>query len=54
MSTKQEIVSCATFKAWLFSSDFKLASKGGKVTAATCKYYGCKPCHYPLLQRALS
>ena len=39
MSTKQEIVSDAAFKAWLFSSDFNFACKDGRVTAATCKYY---------------
>ena len=39
MSTKQESVSDATFKAWPFSSDFNFATKDGRVTAATCKYY---------------
>ena len=39
MSTKQEIVSDAAFKAWPFSSDFNFACKNSQVTAATCKYY---------------
>ena len=39
MSTKQEIVSDATFKAWPFSSNFNFACKDGRVTTATCKYY---------------
>ena len=39
MSTKQEIVSDAAFKAWPFSYDFNFACKDGRVTAATCKYY---------------
>ena len=39
MSTKQEIVSDAAFKAWPFSSDFNFACKDGRVTTATCKYY---------------
>ena len=39
MSTKQEILSDATFKAWLFSSDFDFSCKDGQVTAATWKYY---------------
>ena len=39
MSTKQEIVSDATFKAWPFSSDFNFACQNSQVTAATCKYY---------------
>ena len=39
MSTKQEVVSDATFKAWPFSSDFNFACKVGRLTAATCKYY---------------
>ena len=38
MSTKQESVSDATFKAWPFSSKFNFASKHGQVTTATCKY----------------
>ena len=48
MSTKQESVSDAAFKAWPFSSDFNFACKDGRVTAATCKYYcpfSCKPCN---------
>ena len=39
MSTKQEIVSDAAFKAWPFSSDFNFACKNSQVTAATYKYY---------------
>ena len=39
MSTKQEIVSDAAFKAWPFSSDFNFACKDGWVTTTTCKYY---------------
>ena len=39
MSTKQEIVSDAAFKAWPFSSDFNFTCKDCRVTAATCKYY---------------
>ena len=39
MSTKQEIVSDATFKTWPFSSNFTFTCKDGRVTAATCKYY---------------
>ena len=39
MSTNQEIISDATFKAWPFSSDFNFACKDGRVTTATCKYY---------------
>ena len=39
MSTKQEIVSDATFTEWLFSSDFSFTCKDGRVAAATCKYY---------------
>ena len=39
MSTKQEILSDATFKAWLFSSDFDFSCKDGQGTAATWKYY---------------
>ena len=38
MSTKQEIVFDAAFKAWLFLSDFNFAFKDSRVTA-TCKYY---------------
>ena len=38
MSTKQESVSDAAFKIWLFSSDFNFASKDDWVTAATYKY----------------
>ena len=36
MSTKQEIISDATFKAWPVSSNFKFACKNGSVTKATC------------------
>ena len=56
MSTKQESVSDATFKARPFSSNFHFASKLGRVTTATCKYcpIGCRPYHYQLLQRAPS
>ena len=39
MSTKQEILCDAAFKAWLFSSDFDFSCKDGRVTAATWKYY---------------
>ena len=39
MSTKQEIVSDAAFKASPFSSDFNFACKDGQVTATRCKYY---------------
>ena len=39
MSTKQEIVPDATFKAWPFSSDFNFACEDGWVTTAKCKYY---------------
>ena len=39
MSTKQEIVSDAAFKAWPFSSGFNFIRKDGRVTAATCKHY---------------
>ena len=39
MSTKQEIVSDAAFKAWPFLSDFKFACKNSQVTEAKCKYY---------------
>ena len=38
MSTKQESVSGATFKAWPFSSVFNFGCRDGRVTAATCKY----------------
>ena len=39
MSSKQEIVSDAAFKAWPFSSDFNFACKDDRVNAATCNYY---------------
>ena len=39
MSTNQEIITGAVFKAWPFSSDFNFAYKDGRVTTATCKYY---------------
>ena len=39
MSTKQEVVSDATFKTWPFSSSFNFACKYGRVTIATRKYY---------------
>ena len=39
MSTKQEILSDAAFKAWPFSSDFNFARKDGRVTTVTSKYY---------------
>ena len=39
MSTKQEIICDATFKSWLFSSDFDFACKDGRVNTASCKYY---------------
>ena len=35
MSTKQEILCDAAFKAWLFSSNFDFSCKDGQVTAAT-------------------
>ena len=38
MSTKQESVSDAAFKAWSFSSDFNFASQDDRVTAVTCKH----------------
>ena len=38
MSTKQESVSGATFKAWPFSSIFNFGCKDDRITAATCKY----------------
>ena len=38
MSTKQDSISDAKFKAWLFSSNFNFATKDGRVTAATCDY----------------
>ena len=38
MSTKQESVSGATFKAWPFSSVFNFGFKDGRVTTATYKY----------------
>ena len=38
MSTKQESVSGATFKAWPFSSIFNFGCKDDRTTAATCKY----------------
>ena len=39
MSSRQEIVSDAGFKAWLFLSDFYFICKDGQVSAATCKHY---------------
>ena len=39
MSSKQEIISDAAFKAWPFLSDFNFTSKDGRVTTATSKYY---------------
>ena len=39
MSTKQESLSDATFKAWPFSADFNFAFKDGLVSPATYKYY---------------
>ena len=39
VSTKQEMVSDAAFKAWPFSPDFYFAFKYGRVTTAICKYY---------------
>ena len=47
MSTKQEIVSDATFKAWPFSSDIDFACKDGRVSTATSICF--KPYHYQLL-----
>ena len=40
MPTQQEIVSDANMKAQTFSSNFNFTCKDGRVTAATCKYYG--------------
>ena len=37
MTTKQESVSGATFKAWSFSSIFNFGCKDGQATTATCK-----------------
>ena len=55
MSTNQEIVSDAPFRAWPFSSDFNFACKDGRVTATSRKYY-CplvvNPTITNLLQRA--
>ena len=39
MSTKQEIVSDATFWARPFSPNFNFACKNSQVTTAACKYY---------------
>ena len=39
LSTKQVVISDVTFKAWPFSSNFNFATKDGRVTTATCKYY---------------
>ena len=39
MSTKEELVLDAAFKAWPFSSDFNLICKDGPVTTATGKHY---------------
>ena len=39
MSTTQEMVFDAAFKAWPSSSGFNFACKDGRVTAATCKYH---------------
>ena len=39
ISTKQDIVSDAAFKAWPSSSDFNFACKEGRVTAERCKHY---------------
>ena len=39
MSTEQESIYDAAFKARRFSSDFDFTCKDGRVTAATCKYY---------------
>ena len=39
MSTKQEIVFDAPFKAQPFLSDFNFGCRYGRVTTATCKYY---------------
>ena len=44
MSTKQEIVSDAAFKAWPFSSDFNLHVK--KIKLPQLLAIGCKPYHY--------
>ena len=56
ISTKQEIVSDATFKAWLFHLYFNFACKTSYVTAATCKYYCPLVLNLTItkLQRALS
>ena len=39
ISTKQENVYDAAFKAWPFSSDFNFTSRDGRFNATTCKYY---------------
>ena len=39
MSTKQDIVSDAAFKAWLFLSDFNFICKDDRVTAVICEPY---------------
>ena len=39
MSMKQGLISDAAVRTWPFSSDFRIACKDGRVTAATCKYY---------------
>ena len=42
----------ATFKAWLFSSDFNFACKDSQVTAATCKNY-FPPYHYQVAKSCI-
>ena len=39
MSTKQEIISDAAFKAWPFSSGFNFGCKDDQIIAVICKYY---------------
>ena len=55
MSTKQEIVFDATFKAWLFHPYFKFACENCQVTAVTCKYQsiGFKPYHYQVARSSI-
>ena len=39
MSTKQQNISDAAFKAWAFSSDVNFTCRDGQVTAGTSKCY---------------
>ena len=56
MSTKEKIVSHATFKAWPFPPDFNFACKKSQVTIATCKCYCPLVVNHTItkLQKALS